>query len=462
MKNIPDFCQKTASVSKDTSIYEQLAKQAISDSKPRNREYNLINSGREPLLFITNGSRLIRLPADMRTTIQKLESNKDSSLTNALLLPYQKYEPEYIDPTPVKNPKTYALSLAIAQKCNLGCSYCYAAQGGFGSASKMMDLETAKQSIDFILRDKIGGEKIQISFMGGEPLMNRKGIQAATIYARSQAEAKGVDVNFSITSNGTLIRPEDILFFEEYGFAVTISLDGSKEEHDLQRPMKNGKGSFDLILKNIEPMLRSQSKMQVSARITVTPQNILVSETLQKFIDLGFYSVGLSPLLNANDHSNELDQEQLEHLLSEMIACGLVFEKAVLQGKPYPFLNMMNAYKEIEKNTHKPYPCGAGAGYLGVSAEGDFAACHRFVNEDKAVMGSLNTGVDTLKQNKWLEERHVLNQEPCNQCWARFLCGGGCHHEVIGNGRTACDFIRGWLTFCLQSYDRVTKFSAVS
>lgn len=452
---------KMNTISNQKSIYDQLARQAILDSKPSNKEYNFINSGREPLLFITNGSRLLRLPVDVRGPLQKLQDHNERSLIDTLLLSYQKYEHEFIDPTPVQNPKTYALSLAIAQSCNLGCSYCYAAQGGFGGASKMMDVETAKQSIDFILNDKVEGEKIQISFMGGEPLMNRKGIQSTTLYAQNKAQAKGVDVNFSITTNGTLIRTEDILFFEKHGFAVTISLDGGKEEHDLQRPMKNGKGSFDIILKNIEPMLRSQSKMQVSARITVTPQNINVSETLQNFIDLGFYSVGLSPLLNANDHNNELNGEQLEHLLSEMIACGLAFEKAVLQGKPYPFLNMMNAYKEIEKNTHKPYPCGAGAGYLGVSAEGDFAACHRFVNDDKGALGSLSAGIDSLKQNKWLEERHVLNQKPCHQCWARFLCGGGCHHEIIDNGRTACEFIRSWLTFCIQSYDRVTKFTAV-
>ena len=36
------------------------------------------------------------------------------------------------------------------------------------------------------------------------------------------------------------------------------------------------------------------------------------------------------------------------------------------------------------------------------------------------------------------------------------LCGGGCHHEAMGRGRIACDYIRGWLHFCLQAYIRLS------
>jgi uncharacterized protein len=45
-------------------------------------------------------------------------------------------------------------------------------------------------------------------------------------------------------------------------------------------------------------------------------------------------------------------------------------------------------------------------------------------------------------------------------CWARYLCGGGCHHEVIARGRPACDYIRGWLHYCLGAYLRLTPTGA--
>ena len=38
----------------------------------------------------------------------------------------------------------------------------------------------------------------------------------------------------------------------------------------------------------------------------------------------------------------------------------------------------------------------------------------------------------------------------------RYLCGGGCHHEVIARGRPACDYIRGWLHWSIGAYARLS------
>ncbi len=72
-------------------------------------------------------------------------------------------------------------------------------------------------------------------------------------------------------------------------------------------------------------------------------------------------------------------------------------------------------------------------------------------------MGDVRKGPDVEKQRAWLSRRHVHFQEPCNRCWARYLCGGGCHHEVIHRGRPACDYIRGWLDYCLHAYVRLLE-----
>jgi uncharacterized protein len=159
-------------------------------------------------------------------------------------------------------------------------------------------------------------------------------------------------------------------------------------------------------------------------------------------------------MLSAPNGNGEMQPDDLERMLGEMIDCGREFERRWHAGERYPFANMLNAMQEIEKGTHRPYPCGAGAGYFGVSADGDLSPCHRFVGDSDTVMGSLSTGVDTKRQSKWLADRHVHRQQPCRDCWARYLCGGGCHHEVIRRGRPACDYIRGWLHYCLQAYLR--------
>ena len=89
---------------------------------------------------------------------------------------------------------------------------------------------------------------------------------------------------------------------------------------------------------------------------------------------------------------------------------------------------------------------------MGVSAEGELYACHRFVNDEDGHMGTIKEGVSPPKQKQWLKDRHLNNQGACVSCWARHLCSGSCHHEVIKRGRPACDYIRGWLYYCLGLY----------
>jgi uncharacterized protein len=203
---------------------------------------------------------------------------------------------------------------------------------------------------------------------------------------------------------------------------------------------------------NVLPLLSRQRRMQVSARVTVTPSNLRLRRTLDAFVAAGFHSVGFSPLLSSQGGRDEMQKSDLEIMLGGMIDCGREFERRSRKGQRYPFSNMVNALREIERGTHRPYPCGAGAGYLGVSADGDLAACHRFVGDAEGALGSLAEGIDRERQADWLRQRHVHRQEPCRDCWARYLCGGGCHHEVIRRGRPACDYIRGWLHYCLETY----------
>lgn len=442
-----------------TEVAKGMAAHIAQHSKPASPQLHLIKGAQNTQLFVPNGSRLYQIAPDTEAYISSLLELKDEKAIQYELVALGLDAPALIDNQPLEDPPLHAISLAIAQKCNMGCSYCYADQGDFGGPSKKMPLETAKKSIDMLIDAREKGDTVQLTFLGGEPLMNRKDIRLATEYAANLAAQKQVNINFSITTNGTLVREEDAQFFEEYGFAVTISLDGLKEAHDSLRPLKNGSGSFDRIMEKIKPLLAIQKKMQVSARVTVTPDNMNLAKALDEFIDMGFHSVGFSPLLRSSNGEKEMSKADLENLLAGMIECGLKFEKATLQGKRYPFLNMVNALKEIGKGTHRPYPCGAGAGYMGVSADGDLAACHRFVNDDDGHMGNIEEGIDATLQNTWLAERHVHNQSPCNSCWARYLCGGSCHHEVIDKGRTACDYIRGWLHFAIQSHERINRLA---
>jgi uncharacterized protein len=425
-------------------------------SRPRSRHAHWQTSGERSQLLVVNGTRVFDIDCE---SVQRLDAAAElgDDAVEQVLESLDLLAPPFVDHTPLTSPPLHALSLAVAQKCNLGCTYCYASQGGFGGAAKNMSWETARRSVELLVRGAEPGARLNLAFLGGEPLANREVIRAATERAADLANERGVAIGFSITTNGTLLTADDAEFFERHGFAVTVSLDGMREDHDRQRPFKSGAGSFDRIMERVRPLLQLQRNMQVSVRATATPGSSRLRESLDYFLESGFHSVGFSPVLRAPTGQGEFGARDFSQLLEAMVECGAEFERRIGRGESYAFANLVNALNEIHRGTHRPYPCGAGAGYLGVSAEGDLAACHRFVGDQEGRLGDLVRGIDRAGQNRWLAERHVHTQSPCGDCWARYLCSGGCHHEVIARGRTACDYIRGWLHYCLQAYSRVLR-----
>jgi uncharacterized protein len=440
------------------------ARRYMTAALPRVPEAHTLETASGRHLFVADGSRLYDVPAEPADHAEGLASRIDAAMAAGrmaeLLDQLGLGGPARIDGTPLAPPGIHALSLAIAQRCNLGCTYCYAQQGEFGGAAKAMSLEVAQQAVDQLVGGAAPSTRLSLAFLGGEPLANRPVLQAAARYAVARARERGLPLALSITTNGTLLTEADADFFEEHGFAVTVSLDGPREIHNALRPFKDGRGSFDRVMQRLAPLFARQRRMQVSARVTVTPTNLELRHTLDTFVAAGFHSVGFSPMLSSPTGAGEMAAADLEVMLGAMIDCGREFERRAQNGERYPFANLVNALREIARGTHRPYPCGAGAGYLGVSADGELAACHRFVGDVEGAMGTLGSGVDLDRQATWLARRHVHRQEPCRGCWARYLCGGGCHHEVIHRGRPACDYIRGWLHYCIEVYLRLSAARA--
>jgi uncharacterized protein len=425
---------------------------------PRHPDVHLFEAGGIPHVLLPNGSRVLEIDEDLVSALEAALVQDGDAVPDVLLRSGLTAPPFVADEPPSSFP-TRTLSLAVSQKCNLGCTYCYADGGSFGEAPRNMPSRVALDAVDGLLHAAEPGGRYTLAFLGGEPLANRAVLREAVIHAHRLARARGCKVGFSITTNGTLVTADDAAFFDAFGFAVTVSIDGFGAAHDRQRPFKGGRGSFDRIVERLGPLLAAK-QAQVTARVTVTPENLALRETLDALLGLGFFGVGFSPMLKSPRGTGEMAASELERFLEQMIECGRECERRLAGGERYGFLNLLTALQEIHRGTHRPYPCGAGAGYVAASADGTLYACHRFVGEALATMGTVGDGVDSRLQSDWLAARHVHRQEPCRSCWARYLCGGGCHHEAIGRGRVACGYIRGWLHYCLQAYVRLLEARA--
>ena len=395
-------------------------------------------------LLAVDGSRIYDIDA---RTHAALDAGDDSALAELSC------GPAYVDEQPLEPPPLRSLSLNVAQGCNMSCSYCYADEGRFGGHARLMKAKLAEQAIDRLLQDIPPGEDAVVGYMGGEPFLNRDLIHHVTRYATDAATACGVRVRFSVTTNATLLTDADIDLLTTFPFTVAVSIDGDRRNNDRERRLHSGGSAYQHAIGGLQKLTATGRRPRhLSIRATVTPRMRELPSMLDAMLDLGVDEAGFSPVLVAPNPADQFTQDDFAWFLDEMIQCGERCRDSILAYRRYPFSNFETAMHEIARGSHRPYACGAAAGYASVSAEGRLFACHRTVDDPDFLIGNLNDGPDDQARRKFLAERHVLAQEPCSSCWARFLCGGGCHHEVVARGRPGCDYIRGWLDFCLRSY----------
>ena len=125
---------------------DEAAQRGLDGSRPRFKVAHLIQTNRGGHVLVVDGSRLFDV--DDATFASMAAAVDDEGVTEILRELGLTAERPRIDDTPPAHTSVRALSLAIAQKCNLGCTYCYAQEGGFGATPQNMPLETALASVD--------------------------------------------------------------------------------------------------------------------------------------------------------------------------------------------------------------------------------------------------------------------------------------------------------------------------
>lgn len=378
-------------------------------------------------------------------------------------------------PVPLENPPPdfplQSLVMNLTNQCNLSCEYCYE----FGEDKlatpegkpKFMNFETAKASVDFLLKSSSGRQAIGITFFGGETLMNFPLLKQVVTYATEQAAEQVRSVNFSLTTNATLLTPTIIEFLSKNKIGVTVSMDGPADLHDKLRVFSNGKGSYNIIAPKVRALIENHKTRPIAARVTLTSE---VTDVIRIFRhlkqDLGFHEVGFAPVTTSPNRLYSINGKGMDGVLEQFHILADEWLQYALRGRMHGFSNVSDTISELHQGVNKSHPCGAGLGLMGVGPSGDIAPCHRFVDSDQHALGHISTGIDRAKQNDFLSRGHIRAKTDCHTCWARPLCAGGCHHEAfVRYGDTGhpnlhyCDWIREWTDTCLRIYGTVSALN---
>lgn len=334
---------------------------------------------------------------------------------------------------PRKNSSSYqdfshvSLDLHVIDDCNLRCKYCYVEEScKKDKIPQEMSEEIIEKAYRFALRSFPNAKNVSITLYGGEPLLFWKKFHFLVEKAKEIFKDKKVMIGFP--TNGTIVSDEILAFLKKNNISFQLSLDGSKKEQDLLRPMANGKGTSEIINKNLPKFKEIRDHLGV--RSTITPYNMNLPELFRFFKEKGFKKITFCACSSCqNDFLiREQDLPGLFHqwdLLADLYLEHLFEENSPIQIQP--IFSMLTALHFGEKKYNF---CGSGKNLLAVSTDGGIYACHRFIGNEKYKIGDLDQGFyEDSSLRKDLFARSVETEKDCEKCFAKYLCAGGCFHE---------------------------------
>ncbi len=296
--------------------------------------------------------------------------------------------------------------LVLTHQCNLGCSYCYAGE----KFKRAMSYEDGVRSLRLAFA-KPG--PLEVSFFGGEPMIAFDQMARLTRLARRWADRSDRHLRFAVTTNATILNEKHLRFLRDYDFFVGLSIDGLEEEHDRHRPFAGGRGSGQLVWRNLENAVDYLRDFRVL--MVVRPDTISrLPQAIEKMYRLGVSKISLLPEVEA-DWS--FSREPLEQVYSQLAqVCYL----SLLTEEPLSISPFYDQHPGIRSLGQSKTGCQFGRNEVAVSPAGNFYPCARLVGPDTRAevrIGDLKRGFDYER----IEELNACSQKSLSKCGS-----GGC------------------------------------
>lgn len=319
-----------------------------------------------------------------------------------------------------------AICLHVAHSCNMSCEYCFAGEGEYHGEEGLMSYETGKKAIDFLVEHSVGRKNLEVDFFGGEPLLNWEVVKKLVVYARGLEKKNNKNFRFTLTTNGLGINDDVIEFTTKEMSNVVISLDGKKSTNDRMRHLKNGDGTYDLIIDKFKKLADARGQKDYYMRGTYTRNNLKFSEDLIHMADLGFKELAMEPVVTPPENDYALREEDLETLKEQYELLALEMLKRRRKGNGFNFYHFSIDLEGGPCISKRISGCGVGTEYLAITPNGEIYPCHQFVGEKEFLLGSLDEGLTNMGVLDQFRTCNVYSHEECKDCFARLYCSGGC------------------------------------
>lgn len=382
--------------------------------------WDLLDYGPDfPLQIVQKGLSNKYKPEDLEEGLSEIKELMEAEMLYTLWNPEDK-------PVMMGQPVIKAMCLHAAHDCNLRCSYCFASTGDFKGERGLLDLETGKKALEFLIQHSGHRKNLEVDFFGGEPMMNFEVVKQLVQYGRELEKQHHKQFRFTITTNGLLLDDEAMEYINREFVNVVISIDGRPEVHDHLRKTRTGTGSYELIVPKAIKLAESRNQKDYYVRGTFTKFNKDFDKDVLHLADLGFQQISIEPVVAPEEEEYHLSAEDLPEINEAYERLMEAYLQRKKQNRGFNFFHFMVDLEQGPCVAKRSTGCGAGNEYVAVTPTGDIYPCHQFVGDEDFKMGSVMNGLFNQEMQQVFRASNVFTKEKCASCWAKFYCSGGC------------------------------------
>jgi len=337
--------------------------------------------------------------------------------------------------------RSMALTINPTMHCNFNCSYCFES-----NRSSIYMTDDVEDAIITFIKNQKGLESLNVTWFGGEPLMDFNRIVSIS------KKIQSIEINYKagLITNGYLLSKQICNQLDELNIKfVQITIDGLSQTHNLRRHLTSGEGTFDKIIENIECLKKINSIIDLSIRVNIDDKNKDEFILLFNFFkDKNYENVNVVPAF-VDDIGNGCKSNDC--LFDRKLKIEFITDLYKNYG-----LNFSYFYPRYDR-----MECSVrNANSFVIGASGELYKCWNDVGNQSKILANL---VDKkVKINHKLHLRYLAGADPmesaeCHSCFHFPTCSGGCpylriENEYEGKHFDTCDYIKDNMNSFLEMH----------
>ena len=321
--------------------------------------------------------------------------------------------------------KSLSLWVHTTDACNLRCKYCYIHTKETNlQMTEDVILALCNKIIQTVEDKKL--QKVILRMSGGEPFLNYKLWDIYFDYLKEKLSKYECMLIITFLTNFTLINDGEVAFIQKHNINISGSIDGIGIFNDQTRITKNGKGTFDIINKNINKLRE--------AGITPFLMTVVSNDNLDGLVEFTKYVIkeNLSMRYSIVQYNN-FDYKKALPIFQE---CYQIFEQAIENGYAFSKKHKFGDLHFTEFSDHT-CSCGRNAGTIYVN--GDVFFCQQQVGTERK-LGNVLDNQNLINIITTGDRYNGILSKECLSCQYQYICSGGCPLSRVNGKSESCDF----------------------